>query len=359
MRVSRYVAAATVVVLGFGTEVAQGQVVVGDGSKVDSTLPARDVGESSARQKAKLLYEEGLVAYRAGRYSDAIDKLLEADKVMPNAAFSYNIALVYEAMGNSRSALRWLRCHLRQVGDEKSNVNVLAKIAKFEKALQAQGIQQLTVVSKPNGATVWIDGHVLGMSPFTTELVPGNHSVSLTLDGYEPAQKTFELRTDRALDVEVELTAKRETTPTTAPLASQSTVFFAPTQSTLSLQGSVKLEAPSSRPIAQVKPWTWIGLGLGAALFGGAIGFEVKRRSEEDDARTALAQKNRNDYVSHWDAMDSSMKTARVLLVAGSVTTVVGLTLLTFDLRRSRHLQTASIEGCESHGICATAGGQF
>ncbi|MGE5782975.1 MAG: PEGA domain-containing protein, partial [Myxococcales bacterium] len=161
--------------------------------------------DAAARERAKQLYEQGQLAYRQGRYSEAIDKLLEADRAMPNAAFSYNIALVYEKMGDQRSALRWLRSYLRQSGKGVNDEATQAKVRKFEGELQARGLQQVSILSNPAGATLQVDGHALGLTPFTTELTPGMHRLALSLPGYALVQKDFELRSDRSLDVEVTL----------------------------------------------------------------------------------------------------------------------------------------------------------
>lgn len=342
-----FLSAALVLGAGSYTGSAQGQSSTGEDQREPST--STKVEDSPARQQAKRLYEEGLSAYRARKYSDAIDKLLEADRLMPNAAFSYNIALVYEAMGDQRSALRWLRSHLRQRGDESAELATLTKVGKLEKEMQVHGVQQVTILSKPPGATVWIDGHSLGLTPFTTEIVPGSHSVSLALNGHEPAQRAFELRADRAMDVEVELTAS----PITVPPDTKPQVQ---TASSVALAGTVSPAPPSTLLRSRVQPWTWVGLGVGTALFGGAVFFEVKRQKEEDQARSAPSQR---DYLARLDDMESSQKVARVLAVAGSLTMATSLTLLAIDLTRQVKVETATLGSCATPGLCVTAGGRF
>ncbi len=46
------------------------------GQSADPSMPndAASAGANPNRERAKQLYEEGLTAYRAGKYSDAIDK---------------------------------------------------------------------------------------------------------------------------------------------------------------------------------------------------------------------------------------------------------------------------------------------
>ncbi len=309
---------------------------------------------SGSRERAKQLYEEGLSAYRAGKHSDAIDKLLEADRVMPNAAFSYNIALVYEGMGDQRSALRWLRSYLRQSPAGTDQTAPLTKLRKFEALLQARGLQQVSVLSNPPGATVKIDGIALvGLTPFTTELAPGSHVASLTLEGYEFVQRSFELRPDRSMDVEVALVAAR---PENNPTQPGVTALAGPShEPSLARLPPATLPPVTESQSSRVKPWTWLSMGVGTALLGGALVFEVKRRSAEQDAKSA----SQDVYLDRYDRMESAQSTARQLAVAGSVVLAAGLGLLTYDLTRNSPTQTATLGSCPSGGLCGGLRGQF
>jgi tetratricopeptide (TPR) repeat protein len=310
-----------------------------------------DGNDSSRRERAKQLFEDGLSAYRAGKYSDAIDKLIEADRVMPNAAFSYNIGLVYEAKGDPRSALRWLRNYLRQSSADQSTA--LQKVKKLEAQLEAQGLQQVSVLSEPPGATLTIDGLVLGITPFTTELVPGSHVAVLSLRGYQRAQRTFELRADRSMDVDVALavaTPEGKPKPTGAPTAKpihQPSVVVRP---------SPAAPLVALQPHPRVTPWTWISLGVGTALLGGALGFEVKRRHEESDAAAAASQV---EFQEHYSRIEPAQVMARALAAAGSVVVATGVGLLVFDLTRSGPARTSDRAGSLANGFCAELRGQF
>lgn len=311
--------------------------------------------DSSSREHAKRLYEQGLSAYRAGKYSDAIDKLLEADQAMPNAAFAYNIGLVYEAKGDHRSALRWLRSYLRQGGADQNAA--LAKVRKLEAQLEAQGLQQVTVVSGPTGAMLQIDGVALGITPFTIELPPGSHVAILTLQGHETAQRPFELRPDRSMDVEVALAvATPETEP--PPIADHGPSPM-PVKSTrepsMAAQPAPAVPPLTQKAAAAIAPWTWVSLGVGTALLGGALGFEIKRRHEETAAGAAASQVQFHD---HYSRIEPAQTAARVLASAGSVVLASGLGLLVFDLTRSGPTRTATLGNC-ADGLCANLGGQF
>jgi len=311
-----------------------------------------------SKEHAKQLYEQGLAAYRAGHYPEAIDRLLEADRVMPNAAYSYNIALVYQAMNDNRSALRWLRSYLRQSSDK--DVKAETKVRALETELQRKGLQQVTVLSKPPGATLHIDGAVLGITPFTTEIAPGSHYATLSLDGYKAAQQSFELRPDRSIDVEITLapTAAQPVAPspnsTLAPAAVPVSAQPAPVH-VLSLSSTQPFPTDSVRASQSVRPLTWATLGVGVILAGGNVYFEFARARAEQEARDA----SQADFQADYDRMKSRQTAARVLAIAGGAVLTTGLVLLTVDLTRRGPTKTADVRGCGSAGLCASFGGHF
>ena len=149
---------------------------------------------------ARERFQAGVRAYEEGRYRDAVDLLLEADRAMHSPAFAYNIGLAYEAMEDPASALRWFRSYLREAPDTEDRPAVEKRIGALEAALQKRGIQQATVLSSPEGATVVIDGKPLGVTPWTGELVPGRHRLELTLRGHDRVERYVEVLAHRAQD---------------------------------------------------------------------------------------------------------------------------------------------------------------
>jgi hypothetical protein len=270
---------------------------------------------------------------------------------MPNAAFSYNIALVYQAMGDKRSALRWLRGYLRQT-DKKDDLATIEKVRGLEAELQSRGIQQVTVLSNPAGATLRIDGNALGITPFTLEMAPGSHQASLTLDGYQPAQQAFELRPDRSMDLDIVMTPAVQTS---SPVSAAPQSLGPVNASAPTIVQNVAPPSDLTRPSARVRPLTWVSLGVGTALFGGAVVFELKREKDEKDARSA----SQLDYQTTYDRMHSAQTAARVLAVAGTVVLTTGVVLLTVDLTHKGSTQSAYVASCGPQGICAALRGQF
>jgi len=267
--------------------------------------PAQAAKEPEQRRTAaKSKYEEGVEAYRAARYADAVRLFLEADALSPSAALSYNIARAYEKLADDAQTLRWYRNYLRLSPDATNAAEVQGYIRSLSAALAKQGIQQLTVLTSPEGATVAIDGTPLGVSPLTVELRPGSHSAQVSRRGYTDVNGSFVL-------------------PRTAPLDLSVTLKLAPTES----QARTDARGESSRRFG-IAPY--VTLGAAAVCLGSAGIFELMRRSAQSSARNEQVQ---IDYEHDIDDMNSRQTTARVLLGVGGVLAVTGVTLLAFNTR--------------------------
>lgn len=287
---------------------------------VASAAPVSEEAQESARKT----YQAGAQAYAEGRYKDAIDLFLEAAGVAPNPAFSYNIGLAYEQLEDPENALRWYRDYLRELPNAPDRGDIEPRILAAERRLRDRGVQQVTILSKPEGATVAVDGRPLGVTPWTGELSPGRHKLALMLRHYADAERTFELPSDHAIDVSQSLT---EYVPEAAP-PKPSPKDAAPEEA-----------QPSG---ARVRPLTWVAFGVGAAGLGTAIGFEMARASAVDSARNAPTNlEGKDDY----DRAKSLETSARIAAGIGAAFAVAGGVLLYLDLTSKDGANTAAA-GC-------------
>lgn len=305
--------------------------------------------QSSEAYKAagKARYERGVEAYSAGRYKDAIDLFLQADALAPSAALSFNIARAYEKIGDDAATLQWYRDFRRRAPDAKNGAEVDARIRTLEGVLAKKGVQLLTVFSSPPGATVIVDDKPVGVTPFTGQLIPGEHQLVLTLKGYNDAERKVTLGAARAQDVEVAL-EEAPATPTPETVAPAPAV--APRE--------IKPE-PAHRDGPRFGPWPWVTLGVGGATLGAALGFELARRSAED---AAAEEPTQIGYQQHLDKVQSRQTTARVLVGVGGALVVTGGVLLAIDLgsRKSASTERASVGGACLPGSCAiSVSGRF
>jgi len=266
--------------------------------------PRAEAPTSAEQRKtaAKARYEEGVEAYRATRYADAVRLFLEADALSPSAALSYNIARAYEKLADDAQTLRWYRNYLRLEPGAKNAAEVRGYVETLSAGLAKLGLQQLTVLTTPPGATVAIDGTPLGVSPLTVELRPGTHSAQVSRRGFADVNGTFSLPAATPIDMRVTLQAS-PTGDAKAPDADRET-------------GRRFGIAP------------YVTLGAAAACFASAGIFEALRRSAQNSARTEQVQLA---YEQDIDDMNSRQTTARVLLGVGGVLAATGVTLLVLN----------------------------
>jgi tetratricopeptide (TPR) repeat protein len=295
----------------------------------------------SRRADAKARYEQGAAAYSAGRFKDAVDLFLEADSLAPSAPLSFNIARAYEKLGDDSGALRWYRDYLRRAPEAANGKEVRAAVDNLEDRLSRKGVQQLTVMSTPSGATVTVDERPVGVTPWTGDLLPGRHRLGVALRGYDDQSLEVDLAAHRARDVSVNLV--QAATPGAA--ASATPVIATAPASAL---------PPADQPKEQGSPglgiWPWVTLGAGGAALGGALVFELLRRGSEDDAKN---EKTQIGYQEKLDKMESQQTTARVLAGVGGALVVAGGVLVVLDLSSSGNKQTAGLT------IAPTPGGAF
>jgi tetratricopeptide (TPR) repeat protein len=314
-------------------------------ARAEDAAPAPASEQSRAEGKAR--YERGVEAYSAGRFKDAIDLFLQADALAPSAALSFNIARAYERIGDDAAVLQWYRDFRRRAPTAKNGPEVDARIRALEAELAKKGVQQVTVLSEPPGATVIVDDKPLGVTPFTGQLTPGAHRLVLTLKGYDDTEREFTLAADHAEDVRVTLPASR-----TAAAAAVPTGAAAPARG----------EPPPRGREARFGPWPWVTVGVGGAVLGASLGFELARRSAENAAKDEVTQVGYKDKL---DTEQSRQTTARVLLGVGGALVVTGGVLWALDWsargaapkKRGPQAQVGAL--CLPSGCALNVGGAF
>jgi hypothetical protein len=205
-------------VLGISTSVARhglglAGVVLGAAlglSTVGSARAASPSAEAVAearRSEAKAKFEVGVSAFGQRRYADAVQSFVEADALAPSAPLSFNIARAFERLENPAAALRWYRDYLRRSPQASNAAEVQARVSQHAATLAARGVQQITVLTTPDGAALTIDEQAVGPTPVTLELKPGRHRATLHLAGYLDQTTEFVLDVRTPQDLSLELVA--------------------------------------------------------------------------------------------------------------------------------------------------------
>ncbi len=299
--------------------------------------PSSEAMFERRRSEAKAQFEEGAELYQEGRYTDAVGAFLAAEALSPSPALSFNIARAYERLGDASSSLRWYRDYLRRSARATDRDLVVERVALLDAQLTHRGLQQVTFLSSPAGATVALDGAVAGPTPYTADLKLGEHRVVLNAPGYR----------ERAFDLVLGADA-----PEDSYTALQRVTSADPSSARKSPAGR------TTRAVSKPEPGTHFGItpyvvaGAGVALLGAAFGFELERRAQEAKAAAAPTQIAFRDEIGR---MDASRTAARVLLGVGSVALASGVVLFLFNPRGEKPTPVAF--GCGPRGCAVTVQG--
>jgi tetratricopeptide (TPR) repeat protein len=285
--------------------------------------------------EARTSFASGMEAFQQGRFRAAVEYFKEADRLAPSARLSFNIALTYERMGDAPNALAAYRDYLRRAPHAENARETSVRISELELELQKSGVQQLSVLSTPTGATVLVDDISRGVTPWTGEMPPGAHRLTLRSRGYDDLHQDFDLSPRHSVDLAYQL---HLTEPHIPP----------PT-------GSLALATPSPEPAPGVEWWTWAAFGGSAALLLGSGAFELSRRHLESDLKGSTEPQV--DSKGTYDQMTSRKTTARVLLGSGAALGVLGGVSLYLDLTRKASNGTTLGLACAGGDCQAVARG--
>ncbi len=244
--------------------------------------------EAEAKERARVLFQQGVAAYREGKFYDAVAIFLQTQRVYPDTQLCFNVARAYENLGNSSAALRYYRDYLRQADRPSDGEEVRERVKKLEQQLAQRGVQQLSVISQPESATVLLDGKPVGIAPWTGETYPGKHRLALKLDGYADQEQIIDVDAYAARDVTLALPALAKPAPPPAAV-----VMIEPKRPGVSVETLVALgvgivllgtavaaEAGSGEPGMSRPSAFFAGSGLGVASVGGVmLYFDLAPRS--------------------------------------------------------------------------------
>ena len=307
--------------------------------------PASAMADTPDVARAKQTFTLGAKAYREARYKDAIDLFRKANELDAHPELIFNVGQAYEKLGDVASALRSYREFLRLSPGAADRATIEASIRNLEARLRERGVQQLSVLSTPAGATLMLDDKVVGQTPWTGEIAPGKHIAVLRATGYPDTAKEFVLLADRAMDLDIALSATRS--------AGATTIVSKPDDPPAPEPAAPPSDAPKKMRVA---PWTIAALAVGVGGLGAALGLEFARRGAESDA---MGDPTQVGYRDRYDAMVTRQTAARALVGIGAAATVAGGVLLVLDLRSGSKEPAKAALGCRGSTCGVFVAGRF
>jgi tetratricopeptide (TPR) repeat protein len=285
---------------------------------------------------AKQMFEQGVSAFEAARYQEALDSFLEAYRLKPHPLVRVNIANCYDKLDRPVEAVANFELFLESgAGAPEQRDEVKDAVKRLKKR-----IGKLVLLVSPDGARVSIDAVDERTAPIKEPitLTAGLHKVSVRLDGYEPVLREVEVRGDATSELALKLT-RASATPVAVPLP----VEAEPAEPAEGLEPEdeprpdepAEQQAADAAPISDIESsepehdagipssvWIAGGTTLAFAIAGTITGvlaksaqqnFDDNRRARYDDMLTATQQE-----IAWSNAIDASNR-AIVLAITTDV----------------------------------------
>jgi hypothetical protein len=153
-------------------------------------------------ESARELDQEGVRAFKEGRYADAVRYFAVAYRMGGPGSELWNIARARERMDEPEEAARAIEEYL---GQRDLSATDRAGAERELQALHSRP-SMLTVTTMPAGAVVTVDGkQTVGPTPVSVEVRAGSHTIAVHHEGYLTITRPLEARFGRAVIVSLDL----------------------------------------------------------------------------------------------------------------------------------------------------------
>jgi hypothetical protein len=139
-------------------------------------------------EEAAAHFARAEAAERRRDYATAIREYEAAYQAQPHPAVLYNLARVYEQLGEARKAVFFFKRYLAQKEPPEDREAVEERIAGL-----AARMSKVEITTTPSGARLLVDGAHAGTSPAELRLGAGRHGVRATLGDMAAPEREIEL----------------------------------------------------------------------------------------------------------------------------------------------------------------------
>lgn len=177
-----------------------------------TTAPARLFGVALAlslavagaahAQSAQELYQQGMQALQAKRYSDAAKKLDASYRAQQVPLVLYNLGLAYQGMGELPKALEAFQSYV-QYANPASEGDTIAAV-KSEIARLTSSYGRFAVKLEPPNATIEIDGSKVEPKDGQLWVKTGSHKIAIRAQGYESYSQPLDVPAGK-FDLDIKL----------------------------------------------------------------------------------------------------------------------------------------------------------
>ena len=155
--------------------------------------------------EAQLQFELGAEMYRQRRLTEALERFLASNRLVPNSNVAFNIAQVYALLDRPIDAYNWYEEHLSFQLDDATRRTALEARDRL-----ARRVALIDVTTAPPGAEIFVDRVELGSvgrAPRRVALPPGQHTILLRLADHREGQVPVTVAQGEIVSVPVTLPA--------------------------------------------------------------------------------------------------------------------------------------------------------
>ena len=266
-------------------------IALASAQAIPSVASAQQAAPSAEqRQRARELYGQGQSHFDAGRFAEAQTAFEGAYQQVPNPVVLLGVASAQERLGNSLDAARTLRRYLRERPDAPDRATIEQRIAQLaptgttaqEAAPPARGTSRVTCT--PEGAAIAIDGQDTGRTaPADIEVPAGEHTVTLTLEGYQPLSDTVTVAAGGTNELALTL-AQAQPAESGEALQGEADAFGERGSEETPAAGEGEGAAETPAPVdSGPSAGGWVTAALGAGGLGGGTVVGLLARSAQSD----------------------------------------------------------------------------
>jgi len=295
----------------------------------------------STEAEAQIHFERGVSLYRDADFQSALFEFKTAYELAPNYRLFYNIAVAYMELHDYAAAQTNFRAYLDGGGamiDASRRTAIEGELAQL-----SDRVGQIILRSEPTGATVRLDGKVVGETPLELTANLGPREIEVSHEGFRTETTAVSLTGGARIPREFVLTPMTATdlrAPSAAQWAEVSRV-----------DETSKTAPPNKLAVA-----TWTTLGIAVASGVGAITTGVLSLQAEDDLHAQLDTFTTEGELSDVESRAQALAIATDVLVGVTVATGIAAVTLGIIWSRRRH-PSRSDRGRTASRLQPSAGG--
>lgn len=184
---------------------AEGKPAAGGKIETPKNGEAQQLSPKEAKSLAQEHYTAGLARIEAEDYAGAADAFKASVNLFPTKEGYLNLANCYKAVDDYASALSTIE-EMKLTFEKELTKKWKRDIEEFESSIR-ELIAYLSITVNRDGASVLLDGELIGKSPVKSPLMVdiGNHEITVSMTGYQTESRRVKLRSGEQGTVSVEL----------------------------------------------------------------------------------------------------------------------------------------------------------